>query len=118
MEPSVVVKQNINALKAIIKAALCQGFSKTSYLVANHIKYIKNIQSTDNLVRYITFVAKRLFPDENTYTKKCEQIKLKYKGDLLCKFEELFAFYHRIAIKKRVAISDTEADSIIAELLF
>ena len=33
----------IDALKAIVKSALCQGFSKTSYLVINHIKYIKNI---------------------------------------------------------------------------
>ena len=31
----------VNALKALVKTALCNGFSKTSYLVTDHIKYIK-----------------------------------------------------------------------------
>ena len=31
----------IDALKAIVRLTLCQGFSKTNYLVINHIKYIK-----------------------------------------------------------------------------
>src|SRR4051794_12738272 len=117
---SVIVEQNINALKAIIKAALCQGFSKTSYLVTNHIKYIKNIQSANNPERYITSVAKKLFSDEITFLKKFEQIKLKYKGDLLCKFEELYTLYLTVAhdTQKKKTISEIEADDILTELLF
>ena len=38
----------VNALKALVKTALCNGFSKTSYLVTDHIKYIKKIESSDN----------------------------------------------------------------------
>ena len=123
MEPNTVEKV-IDALKAIIKTALCQGFSKTSYLVTNHIKYIKNIRSADNPERYISFVAKKLFPDEITILKKFEHIELKYKDELLFRFKELYRIYLELAREFKIPqqekkpISETEADDIIAELLF
>jgi hypothetical protein len=110
-----------DALKAIVRSALCQGFSKSSYLVTNHIKYIKNIRSADNPERYLSFIAKKLFPDEVTILRKFEQIELKYKDDLLFRFKELYAIYLEIAraeIPQRKNISETDADDILAELLF
>ena len=59
-----IINKVIDALRAIVKSALCQGFSKTSYLVINHIKYIKNIRTADDSKRYISFIAKKLFPDK------------------------------------------------------
>ena len=119
---SKTINEVINALKAIVRTALCQGFSKTSYLVINHIKYIKNIQSADEPERYISFVAKKLFPDEIAVMKKFEYIKLKYKDDLLYRFEELYTLYHKIARENvpqpKKNISETEAEDILAELLF
>jgi len=37
------VNEVIDAHKAIVKSALCQGFDKTSFLITNYIRYIKNI---------------------------------------------------------------------------
>ena len=69
----------INALKAIVRLALCQGFSKTSYLVINYIKYIKNIRTADDPERYISLIAKKLFPDEATTLKRFENIQSNIK---------------------------------------
>ena len=118
------VEKVIDTLKAIIRTALCQGFSKTSYLVTNHVKYIKNIQSADNPERYLLFVAKKLFLDEITVMSKFRHIKLKYKDDLLYRFEELYTIYLELARETKMPqpekknITETEADDIIAELLF
>ena len=117
-------EQVINALKAIVRTALCQGFSKTSYLVTNHIKYIKNIRSADVPERYISFTAKKLFPDEMTILRRFEHIKLRYKDDLLYRFEDLYRIYLELAREnkmpqpERKPVTETEADDIIAELLF
>ena len=64
----------VNALKALVKTALCNGFSKTSYLVTDHIKYIKKIKSKDNPEAYIRFTARKLFPNELAYLEKIEKI--------------------------------------------
>ena len=124
MEPNTVEKV-IDALKAIIRTALCQGFSKTSYLVTNHIKYIKNIRSADSPERYLSFVAKKIFPDEITVLRKFEHVRLRYKDDLLYKFEDLYRIYLELARENKIpqqenrkTVSETEADGIIAELLF
>ena len=125
MESS-IVEQIIDTLKALVKSALCQGFSRTSYLVTNHIKYIKNIRSADNPERYLTYIAKKLFPDETTVLRRFEHIELRYKDELLYRFKELYALYLNLAREARDKtppqpkknISETEADDILAELLF
>ena len=123
MESNTVEKVT-DALKAIIRTALCQGFSKTSYLVTNHVKYIKNIQSADNPERYLLFIARKLFPDEITILRKFEHIRLRYKDDLLYRFEELYTIYLALVRENKMSqpekknITETEADDIIAELLF
>ena len=120
MEPNTIDKV-IDALKAIVRSALCQGFSKTSYLVINHIKYIKNIRTADDPERYISFIAKKLFPDDVAFLKRFEYIESKYKDDLLFRFKELYAIYLKIAredLPQRKNISEAEADDILAELLF
>lgn len=122
MTESNTVNKVVDALKAIIKSALCQGFSTTSYLVTNHIKYIKNIQSAGNPERYILYSAKKLFPNNEAITKKDEYIKAKYHGNLLQRFEELYTLYQNIITQEATmikrTISETEADDILAELLF
>ena len=114
--------QVINALKAIVRLALCQGFNKSSYLVTNHIQYIKNIQTANNPEKYISSVAKKLFPDETTIIKKSEYLKSKYRDDLLSKFEELYILYDKIAreaiFQGKKSISVIDADKILKELLF
>src|SRR2546421_12467339 len=63
----------VNALKALVKTALCNGFSKTSYLVTDHIKYIKKIESRDNPEAHIRFTARKLFPNEPAYLEKIKR---------------------------------------------
>ena len=54
------VDKIVNALKALVKMTLCNEFSKTSYLVTDHIKYIKKIKSSDNPEAYIRFTARKM----------------------------------------------------------
>src|SRR5205814_8315661 len=63
----------VNALKALVKTALCNGFSKTSYLVTDHIKYIKKIESSDNPETYIRFTTRKLFSNELAYLEKIKK---------------------------------------------
>ena len=114
-----------DALIAIVRSALCQGFNKSSYLVTNHIQYIKNIQTANKPERYIISVAKKLFPDEKTIIEKSDYLKQKYRDDLLSKFETLYALYNKIAREAvsqkngyaKKTISETEANEILDELL-
>ncbi|CAB4411652.1 unnamed protein product [Rhizophagus irregularis] len=62
------VHKIIRALKDTIVVALVSGFSKTSYLVQDHVKYIKRIQTANSPVSYVKFVARKLFPDNAAYT--------------------------------------------------
>ena len=50
----------INALKAVILAALRDGYGKESYLIKNHIRYIKKIESANNPEGYIRYTAKKM----------------------------------------------------------
>ena len=115
-----------DALIAIVRSALCQGFNKSSYLVTNHIQYIKNIQTANKPERYIISVAKKLFPDEKTIIEKSNYLKQKYRDDLLSKFETLYALYNKIAREAvsqkrdgyaKKTISEDEANEILDELL-
>jgi hypothetical protein len=125
MNSTTEVNTIIDALKAIIKSALCQGFNPTSYLVTNHIRYIKSIQSANNPKRYIYYTAKKLFPtDENgkAIAKKFEYIRERYHGDLLQRFEELYTLYQNIIQENKDTIvkkpiSNIEADKILEDLL-
>ena len=121
---STTVNKVIDALKAIVKSALCQGFSKTNYLITNHIQYIKNIKTANDPERYILSVAKKLFPDEEAIINKSKYLKQKYRDDLLSKFEELYEIYYNIARDQRdqkkmvKTISESEANNILEDLLW
>ena len=121
---STTVNKVIDALKAVVKSALCQGFSKTNYLITNHIQYIKNIKTANDPERYILSVAKKLFPDEEAIINKSKYLKQKYRDDLLSKFEELYEIYYNIARNQRdqkkivKTISESEANNILEDLLW
>ncbi|CAB4395515.1 unnamed protein product [Rhizophagus irregularis] len=100
IQPSVIsdetVPKIIRALKDTIVVALVSGFSKTSYLVQDHVKYIKRIQMANSPVSYVKFVARKLFPDNVAYTAKIAKIRESYKNKqaLLDKLEALFELYY------------------------
>ncbi|GBC47594.2 hypothetical protein GLOIN_2v1482873 [Rhizophagus irregularis DAOM 181602=DAOM 197198] len=73
-------------------------FSKTSYLVQDHVKYIKRIQTAKSPVSYVKFVARKLFPDNAAYTAKIAKIRESYKNKqaLLDKLEALFELYYNV----------------------
>src|SRR2546421_7664069 len=108
----------VNAFKAVVKTALCNGFSKTSYLVTDHIKYIKKIESSNNPEAYIRFTARKLFPNEPAYLEKIKKIHAKYQDDVLSRFRTCIHCITRSKeLPKRRKITSTEADDILAELL-
>jgi len=114
----------IRALKDTIVVALVSGFSKTSYLVQDHVKYIKRIQMANSPVSYVKFVARKLFPDNAAYTAKIAKIRESYKNKqaLLDKLEALFELYYNAAKDSSTghpkrAITMNEAENTLAELL-
>jgi hypothetical protein len=113
--------QILDALKALIVIALQEGFSKTSFLVRDHIKYVKRIQSADDPELYVIFTAKKLFPNDEAYYEKIEKIHTRYEGkqELTSLFERLYDLYYNISKEKPVRrkISSNEAEEILEELL-
>ena len=109
----------IDALKALVKSAICQGFGKHSFLVHDHIKYIKKIEASNDPEMHVIYTAKKLFPNEVAYLEKIKKIHVKYNGDVLFKYEELYALYYQLSKEKpqRRKVSLTEAEDILAELL-
>ncbi|PKK44690.1 hypothetical protein RhiirC2_834927 [Rhizophagus irregularis] len=114
----------IRALKDTIVVALVSGFSKTSYLVQDHVKYIKRIQMANSFVSYVKFVARKLFPDNAAYTAKIAKIRESYKNKqaLLDKLEALFELYYNVTKDPSTgppkrAITKNEAENTLAELL-
>ena len=109
----------VDALMTLVKSAICQGFSKTSYFVQDHIKYIKRIQSNNDPEMHVIYTAKKLFPNEEAYLERIKKAHVKYKDDVLSKLEELYALYYQLSKEKpqRRKVSLTEAEDILAELL-
>ncbi|CAB4446374.1 unnamed protein product [Rhizophagus irregularis] len=114
----------IRALKDTIVVALVSGFSKTSYFVQDHVKYIKKIQTANSPISYVKFVARKLFPDNAAYTAKIAKIRESYKNKqaLLDKLEALFELYYNVTKDSSTgspkrAITMNEAENTLAELL-
>ncbi|GBC27833.2 hypothetical protein GLOIN_2v1878851 [Rhizophagus irregularis DAOM 181602=DAOM 197198] len=128
IQPNVVsdetVPKIIRALKDTIVIALVSGFSKTSYLIQDHVKYIKRIQMANSPVSYVKFVARKLFPDNAAYTAKIAKICESYKNKqaLLDKLEAFFELYYNVTKDSSTgppkrAITKNEAEKTLTELL-
>lgn len=109
----------IDVLKELVKSAIIQGFTKISFLVRDHIRYIKKIQFVNNPEMHVIYTAKKLFPDDTAYFEKIEKIHAKYQDELLAKFEELYELYYGLSKRtlQRRKVTSSEADSILADLL-
>ena len=109
------------ALVAVVKQALKQKYSKDSKTVKDHAEYANRVHKANYPDKYIKFVAKRLFPNEDAYNKKIEHLQKYYKEDLLTRLEELYNLYYELAqeeaetIKK--AITDAEAHAMANDIL-
>src|SRR5215471_559841 len=88
----------IDALKAVILAALRAGYSKESYLVKNHVSYIRKSESANNPEGYIRYTAKKLLPEKGSYTKKVAEIQAKYTAnpDLAFRIIKVYDLYNSI----------------------
>ena len=128
IQPNVVIEETvlriIRALKDTVVVALTSGFSKTSYLVQDHVRYIKRIQTAKSPVSYVKFVARKLFPDDAAYIAKIAKIRESYKNkqDLLDKLEALFELYYNVTKDSSTgppkrAITVDKAEKTLAELL-
>ena len=111
----------ISALKELIIIALQSGFNKTSYIVTDHVKYIKKIQTADDPEAFVKYTAKKLFPNNESYNGKLRHISDKYqdKLDLLAAFKKLYRLYYTLPQSNLVKrnITADEAEKILDSLL-
>ena len=117
------IAQIKTSLRALILEALCSGFGKTSYLVQDHVKYLKKIESAENPDRYIISVGRKLFPNEEAFNSKIQAVRIKYQDTLASKFEELYQIYYEVSTKAntspwRQSLSMPEAEDVLAKLLW
>jgi hypothetical protein len=66
----------IDVLKELVKSAIIQGFTKTSFLVRDHIRYIKKIQSANNPEMHVIYTAKKLFQMTRPTLKRLKKYML------------------------------------------
>ncbi|GBB97144.1 hypothetical protein RclHR1_29270003 [Rhizophagus clarus] len=111
----------IEALKNVILAGLRDGYSKESYLIKNHVNYIKKIESANNPEGYIHYTAKKLLPNKESHAEKVAMIRAKYSHnpDLAFKIIKVYDLYNRIPkeVPPRRKLNENEAEDILAELL-
>ncbi|GBC33457.2 hypothetical protein GLOIN_2v1789389 [Rhizophagus irregularis DAOM 181602=DAOM 197198] len=129
-ESDKTVLEIINVLKDIVIIALMSGFSKTSYLVQDHVRYINRIKTAKSPISYVKFVARKLFLEDKdardqAYAAKIAKVHESYKNKqaLLPKFEALFVLYYDL-IKEyasedipKNAVTWNDAEKTLAELL-
>ena len=112
----------ITALKDVIKTALEEGFNKRCNLIRNNIGYIKKIEEAKNPEGYIRYIAKKLFPDAETFHEKSNKIRDRFKDKevFACKMIAVYRLYYDVlkeGLPARHKISADEAENILAELL-
>src|SRR5215469_3462164 len=121
ISPETYISKIIDTLKAIILTALQEGYSKESYLIKNHVYYIKKIESANNPESYIRYTAKKLLPEKELYTKKIVEIQAKYTAnpDLAFRIIKVYDLYNNIPREAppRRKITEDEAGNILAQLL-
>jgi hypothetical protein len=111
----------IDALKAVILTALREGYSKESYLVKNHVSYIRKIESANNPEGYIRYTAKKLLPEKESYAENIMGIQAKYTAnpDLASRIIKVYDLYNNIPREAlpRCKITEDAAEKILAQLL-
>lgn len=121
IDQEIQILRIIDALKDLIVVALQYGFSKTSYFVQNHVKYIKRIKAAKSPMAYIKATAKKLFPDEAAYNAKIAKVRESYenKKELIYKFESLYELYYNLLKEDppKRQITENEAIEVLAEML-
>src|SRR5215813_7998820 len=108
----------VDTLKAIILTALRDGYSKDSYLIKNHIRYIKKIESANNPEGYIRYTAKKMLPNKESHAEKIAEIQAKYPNnpDLAFRIIKVYDLYNNIPKEAppRRKITENEAEDILA----
>ena len=120
IEPEMYLAEIIKALKGVILAGLQDGYGKESYLIKNHVNYIKKIESANNPEGYIRYTAKKLLPNKESHAEKVAMIRAKYSHnpDLAFKIIKVYDLYNCIPkeVPPRRKLNENEAKDILAEL--
>ena len=122
--PEMYLAEIIKALKGVILAGLQDGYGKESYLIKNHVNYIKKIESANNPEGYIRYTAKKLLPNEESYYEKTAKIRAKYSHnpDLAFRIIKVYDLYKHIPKETKEApprrkLTEDEAEDVLDELL-
>jgi hypothetical protein len=121
IKPEMYLAKIIDALKNVILAGLHDGYSKDSYLIKNHVNYIKKIESANNPEGYIRYTAKKLLPNKESHDEKVAEIQAKYPNnpDLAFRIIKVYDLYNHIPKEAppRRKLTEDEAEAILEELL-
>ena len=121
IEPEIYLAEIIKALKGVILAGLQDGYGKESYLIKNHVNYIKKIESANNPEGYIRYTAKKLLPNKESHAEKVAMIRAKYSHnpDLAFKIIKVYDLYNCIPkeVPPRRKLTEDEAEDVLDELL-
>ncbi|GES83410.1 hypothetical protein GLOIN_2v1472929 [Rhizophagus clarus] len=110
--------------ECVILAGLQDGYGKESYLIKNHVNYMKKIESANNPEGYIHYTAKKLLPNKESYHEKIAKIQAKYSfnPDLAFRIIKVYDLYKHIPKETKEApprhkLTEDEAEDVLDELL-
>jgi len=102
----------------VIKSALEAGFEETSNFIGFYTKCAKLIRDSNDPKAVVIRSALKIFPDEETWTQKKNELALKYRGNLRLDLLKLYELYHTLSDLERCNSKETRmTDADIDKLL-
>jgi len=105
----------------VIKSALEAGFEETSNFIGFYAKCAKLIRDSNDPKAVVIRSALKIFPDEETWTQKKNELALKYRGNLRLDLLKLYELYHTLSDlercnSKETRITDADIDKLLDRL--
>jgi len=114
--------QNIKkATYEVIKSALEAGFEETSNFIGFYAKCAKLIRDSNDPKAVVIKSALKIFPDEESWSQKKNELSLKYRGNLRLDLFKLYELYHALSDLERCnskesRMTDTDVDKLLDRL--
>jgi hypothetical protein len=105
----------------VIKSALEAGFEETSNFIGFYAKCAKLIRDSNDPKAVVIKSALKIFPDEESWPQKKNELSLKYRGNLRLDLLKLYELYHALSDLERCnskesRMTDTDVDKLLDRL--
>lgn len=106
----------------VIKTAIEAGFDENSNFIRFYLRCAKDLRDSSNPEFYVEKISPKIFPDDDTWLAKRNDISLKYKGRLREDLIKLYELYYNLAVIVRrdniiTRMGDNDVDKLIDKLL-